>query len=88
MTVRRLGALFALVLVVAACAAGPGSGGQLEGTQWVLGSVWQDGALTVVPETVYADASFEAHKVNGVGGCNTYDAVYRAGGRSVPRSAA
>ena len=84
MSVRRLGALCALVLVVAAaCSAGPGAGGQLEGTQWVLSSVWQDGALTVVPETSYADAEFDSHRVAGFAGCNTYDAVYRAGGRSL-----
>src|SRR4051812_18298894 len=83
MSLHRLGALCALVLVVAACSAGPGTGGQLEGTQWVLSSVWQDGALTVVPETAYADASFDARRVDGVSGCNTYDAVYRAGGRTL-----
>src|SRR4051794_8245372 len=90
MFVRRLGALGALVLVAAACSAGPGAGGQLEGTQWVLESVWQDSALTVVPETAYADAEFESRKVSGFSGCNTYDAFYRAGGRTLlvtqPRS--
>src|SRR4051794_10017109 len=83
MSLHRLGALCALVLVIAACSAGPGAGGQLEGTQWVLSSVWQDGALTVLPDTAYADAEFDAHKVEGFSGCNTYDAVYRAGGRTL-----
>ena len=85
MSHRRLGALAALVLVVvAACSPGTeGGGGQLEGTKWVVDSVWQDGALTVVAETAYADAEFTAHKVSGFSGCNTYDAIYRAGGRTL-----
>ena len=85
MSHRRLGALAALVLVVvAACSPGvEGSGGQLEGTKWVVDSVWLDGALTVAPETAYADAEFSAHKVSGFSGCNTYDALYRAGGRTL-----
>src|SRR4051812_41106691 len=84
MSVRRLWALAALVLVAAACSPGTeGGGGQLEGTRWVVESVWQDGALTVVPDTNYADAEFGGRQVTGFSGCNTYDALYRAGGRSL-----
>ena len=80
MSIRRIGALLALlVLVVAACSPGPGTGGQLEGTKWVLNSFDVDGILTIVPETVYADASFDARRVSGFSGCNQYDALYRAG---------
>ena len=84
MTHRRLGALAALVLlVVAACSPGPGSGGILEGTKWVLNAVAVGGVLTVVPETEYADAEFTSRQVSGFAGCNTFDASYRAGGRTL-----
>ena len=84
MSIRRIGALLALlVLVVAACSPGPGTGGQLEGTKWVLNSFDVDGTLTIVPETVYADARFDARRVSGFSGCNQYDALYRAGGRTL-----
>ena len=50
MSIRRLGALVVLALVVAACSAGAGSGGQLEGTRWVLDSYSQGGSLAILPE--------------------------------------
>ena len=34
MIVRRIAALLMLGLLAAACSAGPGTGGQLEGTDW------------------------------------------------------
>ena len=40
---RRLAALAAIALLFAACSAGPGKGGELQGTQWVLQS-YDDGA--------------------------------------------
>ena len=84
MSIRRMGALLALLaLTIAACSAGPGTGGELEGTKWVLNSFELDGTLTIVPETVYADAEFDAHRVSGFSGCNTYDALYRTGGRTL-----
>lgn len=84
MSIRRMGALLALlVLVVAACSPGPGTGGQLEGTRWVLNSLDVDGTLTIVPETVYADARFDASRVSGFSGCNEFNALYRAGGRTL-----
>jgi heat shock protein HslJ len=81
MVLRRIAAVLALGVLVAACSAGPGTGGQLEGTDWVLRSYQQDGALVVVPETQYADAEFRSQRVSGFAGCNTFDALYRAGGR-------
>jgi heat shock protein HslJ len=83
MTIRRIAALVALALVVSACAEGTGSGGELQGTRWVVSSYLQDGSLAIVPESVYADADFRAQRVTGTGGCNDYDAVYRAGGRTL-----
>jgi heat shock protein HslJ len=80
---RRAAWLLGLALVVAACSAGPGTGGQLEGVEWILRSYAQDGALVVMPETQYADAEFDRHRVTGQSGCNQYDALYRAGGRTL-----
>ncbi len=83
MSNRQFGALVALALLFAACSAGPGTGGQLEGTQWVLDSYDQAGTLTILPETLYADANFDAYRVSGFSGCNEFDALYRAGGRTL-----
>ncbi|HET9755192.1 MAG TPA: META domain-containing protein, partial [Candidatus Limnocylindrales bacterium] len=83
MTVRRIAALLALGLLVAACSAGPGTGGHLEGTDWVLRSYAAEGNLVTVPETQFADAEFRSNRVSGFSGCNDFDALYRAGGRTL-----
>ena len=56
MTIRRIGALVALAFLISACSSGPGTGGTLEGTHWVLDSYDQDGSLTILPDGLYADA--------------------------------
>jgi heat shock protein HslJ len=84
-------ALLAIVaLVVGACTATPndstedtGSGGIIEGTHWVLRSMDVDGSLTIVPDTLYADADFGALRVEGFSGCNGYNAVALTNGRSI-----
>ena len=83
MRTRLMVVLIAVAAVVAACSSGEGTGGQLDGTKWVLRSYLQDGALTLVPETEYADAEFDAGRVSGFGGCNRFTAVYRSGGRTL-----
>ncbi|MGZ3586328.1 MAG: META domain-containing protein [Candidatus Limnocylindrales bacterium] len=80
---RRIAALAALALLAAGCASGPGSGGELQSTTWVLRSYDQNGSLTIDPETLYADADFEANRVSGFSGCNQFDALYRSGGRTL-----
>ena len=75
MSIRPIGALVALTLLVAACSAGPGAGGQLEGTQWVLSSYDQTGTLTTLPEALYADATFASAHLDGFAGCNEYKAL-------------
>ena len=82
---RRIAAslLVATVLLAAACTAGPGAGGQLEGIEWVLRSYARGEELVVVPETEYADARFDRQRVTGVSGCNRFDALYRTGGRTL-----
>jgi heat shock protein HslJ len=69
--------------LLVACSSGPGSGGTLEGTKWVLRSFEQAGELVLVPEAEYADAEFGASRVRGFGGCNDFTAAYRAGGRTL-----
>jgi len=83
MITRRIAALAALALLVAACSAGPGTGGELQGTTWVLRSYEQNGSLTILPETLYADVDFEVNRVSGFSGCNQFDALYQAGGRTL-----
>jgi heat shock protein HslJ len=84
---RRLAALGGVTLLVAACSTGAvsetadGPGGEIQANNWVLNSYAVDGALTIVPDDLYADADFRAQRVSGFAGCNTYDAVYRTGGR-------
>jgi heat shock protein HslJ len=85
MATRRMGALLALAfaLTLAACSEGPGSGGQLEGTRWILDAYGDDGTLTIVDEQLYADADFAANRVSGFAGCNEFSALFRAGGRTL-----
>jgi heat shock protein HslJ len=87
MTSRRrsfLAALAVLIPLLSACAPGTGDGGTLEGTRWVLDSFADEtGTLAIVPETVFADAEFAAHRISGFGGCNEFGGLYRAGGRTL-----
>ena len=53
---RLLAALLGLALVVIACSPGPGAGGRLEGTDWVLRSLAVNGQLAIAEEGQYADA--------------------------------
>ena len=83
MRIRSITALVGLIALVAACSAGPGTGGELQGTKWILRSYDVAGTLTLVPDNQYADAEFDANRVTGFSGCNTFDARYRAGGRTL-----
>ena len=85
---RRLAALIGLVLVVAACSGGSeGTGGQLEGTRWVLRSYAEDGNQVLLEGEAYADATFFSSRVSGFAGCSTFDAVTRSTGRALLVSA-
>jgi heat shock protein HslJ len=82
----RLGTgLFVVVtaFLLASCTGGPGSGGIIEGTEWILRSYAEGEDLVLVPETQYADAEFDRSRVTGLGGCNRYDGLYRTGTRTL-----
>ena len=88
MIIRRIAVLAVVTLLVGACSSGGaadqtggGPGGELQATRWVLSSYAFAGALAIVPDDQYADAEFTSQRVKGFAGCNTYDAVYRTGGR-------
>ena len=83
MGVRRFALLIALALGVVACSPGGGSGGELEGTTWVLRSYANGGTLEILPETLYADAHFTGARLDGFAGCNDYSALARANGRTL-----
>ena len=83
MKTRLIAVLVVVAGLVAACSSGEGTGGQLDGTKWILRSYLVDSTLTLVPDTEYADAEFDASRVSGFGGCNRYDALYRTGGRTL-----
>ena len=83
MKIRLIAVLVVVAGLVAACSSGEGTGGQLDGTKWILRSYLVDSTLTLVPDTEYADAEFDASRVSGFGGCNRYDALYRTGGRTL-----
>ena len=83
MFLRRLAAVVALLVVVTGCSSGPGVGGQLASTEWVLQSYLVDGNLTIVPDGQYADASFDVVRMHGFSGCNSYQATYVAAGRTI-----
>ena len=83
MRIRSIAALVGLVALVAACSAGPGTGGELQGTKWILRSYDNAGTLTLVPDNEYADIEFDSNRATGFSGCNTFNARYRAGGRTL-----
>ena len=83
MRIRSIAALVGLVALVAACSAGPGAGGELQGTKWILRSYDNAGTLTLVPDNQYADIEFDSNRATGFSGCNTFNARYRSGGRTL-----
>ena len=72
-----------ITFLLASCTGGPGSGGIIEGTEWILRSYAQGEELVIVPETQYADAEFDRSRVTGLGGCNNYNGLYRTGTRTL-----
>ena len=84
MRTRLASVLLALSLgAVAACSPGGGTGGELDGTNWVLRSLANGGVLEIVPDGLYADAHFSGKRVDGFAGCNDYGALARPSGRTL-----
>jgi len=82
MTRRRLAALAVLALIVAACSGGSeGTGGELQGTRWVLRSYDSAGSQVLLDGDSYADLEFTAGRARGFAGCTSFDTVYRSTGR-------
>jgi hypothetical protein len=74
-----VGALL-LVATVGACDSGPGQGGEIDGTQWILRSYVADGTLVDVPEGAFADLAFDHGRASGFDGCNDFTGDYTAKG--------
>lgn len=75
--------LFAMSVGTVA-AAGGGTGGNLEGTTWVLTRYQSSSGITEnVPSGVHTDAVFATGTVSGNGGCNTYSGPYTQSGASL-----
>jgi heat shock protein HslJ len=83
-TVMVIGVL-AASMALAACssdggATTGGTGGTIEGVDWVLTSYDENGTQKEVPADVYADARFQAGKVSGSAGCNQYNGAAKISG--------
>jgi heat shock protein HslJ len=83
MSLRRFAAVLALLAVVTGCTSGPGAGGILAGTEWVLESYLVDGNLTIVPDGQFADAHFDVVRLQGFSGCNSFQGTYVSAGRTI-----
>lgn len=87
---KRLTALCTICLLVlgaivlaAGCGSDGGTGGQLEGVNWVLRSYDDGGSMSDLPGDVRIDALFAGGEVSGSSGVNTYSASYELSGSSL-----
>ena len=77
-------ALMVTMLAWAGCGTGGGgTGGKLEGINWVLKTYDSKGASKAAPAGVSVDALFENGKVGGFSGVNTYQGQYKLSGNSL-----
>lgn len=75
MRVTRDAVLFFSSLLLVACASGPGKAMELSGTKWHL--VRADaGVLAKHAPSSGVTLEFTADRVNGYGGCNSYNGAY------------
>jgi heat shock protein HslJ len=72
-----------VVAIVAGCGSEGGTGGQLEGVNWVLRSYEDGGTMSDLPGDVRIDALFDEGRVSGSSGVNTYSASYEISGSSL-----
>lgn len=75
-------ALLAIAVSVSfmGCGSKGGTGGQIEGVDWVLESYDSGGAMVDAPADLRIDALFEKLTVSGFSGINNYSANYTASG--------
>jgi len=71
------------IALAAGCGSEEGTGGQLEGFNWVLRSYENKGTMSDLPGDVRIDALFEGGRVGGSSGVNTYSAPYELSGSSL-----
>ncbi len=71
------------VLLVGCGGSQAGSGGELEGVNWVLKSYTSQGTVRMIDPEIRIDALFEGGKVSGSSGINTYTAPYKLSGASL-----
>ena len=82
---RRVFAVTAalVILACAGCGAAGGSGGRIEGANWVLRQYDSNGTMKNVPAGANADALFEKGSVSGFSGVNTYRGSCKISGASL-----
>jgi heat shock protein HslJ len=73
---------FALLSLLAACAAAPGSAVSLVGTRWELQSA-DRGILSSKATSSGVTLEFAADRVSGYGGCNRYSSSYQLSGANL-----
>ena len=78
-----LAAVMIAVLLVGCGGSEGGSGGELEGVNWVLVSYTSQGMVREIPAEIRIDALFEGGTVSGSSGVNTYNASYKLSGSSL-----
>ena len=65
-------AVGALALTLSACSTAGGTGGTIDGTNWILKTYDVSGTATPVPSGVKVDAHFAKGQIAGFSGCNVY----------------
>jgi len=76
-------AVGALAFTLAACSTTGGTGGTLDGTNWVLKTYDVSGTATPVPAGVKVDAHFAGGKIAGFSGCNVYSGPATVSGATI-----
>jgi heat shock protein HslJ len=75
-----LAGLAILIGLAAGCSTGPGAGGTIDGTSWILRSYVSSGAQVDVADGVFADATFDRDQLSGFSGCNDFTTSFEVDG--------
>jgi heat shock protein HslJ len=76
-------AIGAVALSLAACTATGGTGGTIDGTNWILKTYDVSGTATPVPAGVKVDAHFAGGNIAGFSGCNVYSGPATVSGSTI-----